>query len=484
MESPAQQIDEEVAFPDSYVFLTGATGLVGRYLVRDLLLKGVRLAVLVRPTKKLTAHERMESVLQYWERKLNRSLPRPIVLTGDVNQSQLGLGEFDLKWLKENCEYVIHNAAVLSFYGSDSTQEPWRTNVGGTQNVIEVAKQIEATNWHYVSTGYVCGCRKGVIYEGELDGSAGFRNDYEESKFQAEKMIRAEADGVAELTVYRPAVIVGDSTTGYTSSYHGLFLYLRLMATLVPEQPRDENGVIQTPIRLQISGDEPRNLVPVDWVSSSIARLFGCPEAHGKTFHLAPKKRVTSREIIDSCNEYFNSQGVVYTGVNADPQSPKEEFEANRFEELILESSRMYDDYFTQDPNFDLTNLEHYISDYPCPKIDREMIFKFIEFGTRDRWGKRRGVAPEIACWFGEKLLNVSQLDFLSPVKKAFVGIDIHGPGGGQWQITIDGKSRTVQRGLPNHPIPVITLDSNELQEKLSQADEAEEDIWQAVFAF
>ena len=53
MESPAQQIDEEVAFPDSYVFLTGATGLVGRYLVRDLLLKGVRLAVLVRPTLSL-----------------------------------------------------------------------------------------------------------------------------------------------------------------------------------------------------------------------------------------------------------------------------------------------------------------------------------------------------------------------------------------------------------------------------------------------
>ena len=484
MENPDQQIDDENgAFPESYVLLTGATGLVGRYLVRDLLLKGVRLAVLVRPTKKLTAHERMESVLQYWERELNRSMPRPIVLTGDVNQHELGLSELDLEWLKENCDHVIHNAAVLSFYGSDQKQEPWRTNFGGTQNVIEVAKRIEATNWHYVSTAYVCGRRKGVIHENQLNASDGFRNDYEESKFEAEKLIREEADGVAKLTVYRPAVIVGDSKTGYTSSYHGLFLYLRLMATLIPDQPRDDNGVIQTPIRLQISGDEPRNLVPVDWVSSSIARLFGCPDAHGQTFHLAPEKPVTSREVIDHCHEYFNSEGVVYVGGEG-PDSKSSQEASNRFEEIILESSRMYDDYFTQDPKFDLTNLQKYISDDPCPEIDREMIFKFIEFGTRDRWGKRRKAAPDIACWFGAKLMDVSQLDFLSPVKKALVGIDIHGPGGGQWQITIDDQSRTVQRGLPNHPIPVITLDSIELQKKLSQSEKAEEDIWQTVLAF
>ena len=476
-----RSLEEGSGFPDSYMLLTGATGLVGRYLVRDLLLSGVRLAVVVRPSKKLTAHERMESVLQHWERELNRSLPRPVVLTGDVNQPRLGLSTREIQWLRENCDHVIHNAAVLSFHGVDRTQEPWRTNLHGTGNVVDLAKRIEASNWHYVSTAYVCGCRSGMICEDELDGTQGFRNDYEESKFEAEKMIREQADEVAKLTVYRPAVIVGDSQTGYTSSYHGLFLYLRLMATLVPEQPRDENGVIQTPIRLPVTGDEPRNLVPVDWVSGVISRLIGCPAAHGQTFHLSPERRTTSREVIDYCYDYFNSEGVVYAGED-DTCEQESEAEVNRFEELVLESSRIYDAYYKEDPEFDRTNLQRYITDFPCPEIDREMIFRFIEFGTADQWGKRRESAPVVDCWFGAKLMDISDFEFLSPVKKAFVGLDVHGPGGGQWQITIDGQSRSVKRGLPRDRAVVITLDSAELFEKLSQSHEAEENVWRAVF--
>ena len=464
---------------NSYIFLTGATGLVGQYLIRDLLLQGYRLALLTRRSERMTAHERIERIMQDWEAQLGQTLPRPIVLTGDVNEPNLGLSDKDVRWLSSNCNTAIHNAAILTFHGSDRTQEPWRTNLGGTKNFVELSKKAGIRNWHYVSTAYVCGQREGKIHEDELDLGQSFRNDYEESKLSAEKLIQSEADGFAKLTIFRPAVIVGDSKTGYTCSYHGLFLYLRLIATLVPQQPRDENGVLQTPITLSITGNEPRNLVAVDWVSAVITQIIGNSEAHGKTFHLSPDTFVTARNVINYCYDYFNSTGVVYAGLDNHGDQEK----SSNFAETFFSNSQIYESYQTEDPDFDRTNLLEYAGNIPCPKIDRELIFKFIEFGENDRWGKRRPIKPEVPCWFGEQLMSISQFNFLDPVKKAFLGIDIHGKGGGQWQLVIDGKSRTMRRGLPAEPAAVITFDAAELYEKVFSNSENPENFWQQVFA-
>lgn len=463
----------------SYLFLTGATGLVGRFLIRDLLVKGYRLALLVRPTEKLTAIERVEVILQHWEAELEICLPRPVVLEGDVTQKDLGLSKEDVHWLTENCDQVIHNAAVLTFDGSDRQGEPWRTNLNGTMQFANLAKKIGARNWHYVSTAYVCGKRDGVVREDELDVGQTFRNDYEQSKFEAEMMMRAEADGFAKLTVYRPAVIVGDSETGFTCSYHGLFLYLRLIATLVPQQPRDANGVLQTPIHLPIDGDEPRNLVTVDWVSQVICRVIETPDAHGSTYHLSPEKFTTAREVIDFCYEYFNSAGVTYAGAN----QPIDEEQVSSFAEMFFANSRIYEPYQTDDPQFDRTNLAAVASDIPCPAIDGALIKKFIQFGTEDRWGKRRIQTPQVSSYFGEKLMGISNFSVLGATEPTQIGIDIHGPGGGQWQVAIASDGSEIRRGLPINPAIVITIDSSELNSETSSDDPKQRSFWHSVLA-
>ncbi len=463
----------------SYVLLTGSTGLVGRYLVKDLLLAGYNLALLVRPSERLSAPQRVENILQFWERETGKILPRPVVLRGDITQENFGLSNSDLRWVTENCDTAIHNAAVLSFHGKDQAGEPWRTNLGGAKNFVELARNSNISNWHFVSTAYVCGRRDGTIREDELDCGQKFRNDYEESKFEAEKLVRAAAEGFAKLTVFRPAVIVGDSKTGYTSSYHGLFLYLRLIATLVPQQPRDENGVLQTPITLPINGDEPRNLVAVDWVSKVISRLVDSPEAHGKTFHLSPDRFITARKVIDYCYQYFNSDGVQFAG-EGDKQT---EAASSSFAEKFFENSRIYESYQSEDPEFDRTNLVQHAGDIACPEIDRDLIFRFIEFGTEDNWGKRREQPPKVPVWFGEKLINITLFDFLDPVKKAYLGIDIQGPGGGQWCLEIDGESRKLTRGLPSNATSVITLDANDLAEKVESEFVDGKSFWQKAFA-
>ena len=76
---------------DKYVLLTGATGLVGRYLMRDLLLRGTRLAVIVRPKKRESARQRIESILASVENEMKVCVPRPVVIEGDVTVKNLGM---------------------------------------------------------------------------------------------------------------------------------------------------------------------------------------------------------------------------------------------------------------------------------------------------------------------------------------------------------------------------------------------------------
>ena len=457
-----------------YTLLTGATGLLGRYLMRDLLLQGVKLAVLVRPTKKQRVRERVESILQYWEAELGHRLPRPVIVTGDVCEKGLGLTPRQSKWCNEFVDQIIHSAAVLRFNSATRQEEPWLTNVHGTSNVIEVAESAKVRHFHFVSTAYVCGKRQENVLESELDEQQDFRNDYEASKFAAEKLVR-EAN-FETTTVYRPAVIVGDSQTGYTSTYHGLYLYLRFLDLLVPQQERNEDGVFETRVKLPIDGDEPRNLVPVDWVAKSICHLVRTPEAFGKTYHLSPEQGTTTRELIEFCYEYYNSGGVEFGGAGSERTADSE------FAQKLFENTSIYASYETSEPIFDKRNMDRFAGHLVCPPIDKEMIFKFIEFGRNNNWGRGKTPAPKVGRWIEAHLTEIAlaaqktmgALGLNSSSHLFVMGLDIHGPGGGQWQLkSLDGRFE-VSLGLPDESCPVLKLSDLQINDMLLQAHESQ----------
>ena len=143
------------------------------------------------------------------------------MLSGDITEPDFGLSESEIAWVSENCGSIMHSAAILEFYGKDRAGEPWRTNLNGTQNMINLCRRTGIKDIHYVSTAYVAGYQTQPVLESTLDVGQSFRNDYEESKFCAEKLVR-EIDFADHVTVYRPAVIAGDSRTGYTNTYHGV----------------------------------------------------------------------------------------------------------------------------------------------------------------------------------------------------------------------------------------------------------------------
>jgi hypothetical protein len=255
-----------------------------------------------------------------------------------------------------------------------------------------------------------------------------------------------------DLTIYRPTVIAGDSQTGYTSTYHGLYVYLKLMSVICRNVAPGPDGVRHTPVQLQMTGDEPRNVVPVDWVSA------------GRTYHLAPNEPVTPRRTIEAGYTYFNSRGVEFTGAKELTPQP-----VSNLDQVARDNMSVYEPYETTDPNFDATNLRRYLPDLPCPSIDEAMLHRYWRFGEQDRWGKRRWPKPIVPFHVHEYLDRQLQYaghgcSLASNPKRCWVGLDVHGPGGGQWQLEFAGEClASIEAGLPTEDYPVAHVSSCDL---------------------
>lgn len=449
-----------------YWLITGSTGLIGEYLLKDLMQAGFRVAVIVRPCRNQSGRQRIEAILQRWEQETQRVLPRPVILEGDVTQPGFGLDDSQQQWVRRFCGHLLHNAAILKFFGPCRSSEPWTTNVGGTANAIELAKSCSIDDFHYVSTAYVCGDRRNRIMEDDFDHQQQFRNDYEHSKFEAEKLVR-NAGFRNPPTIYRPVVVSGDSESGYTSTYHGLYLYLRMIALLVPQQERGEDGRILTRINLPMTGEEPRNIVPVDWVSEVLTHLLSTPKAHGRTFHLAPRHGITANQLVQYCYDYFGSTGVTFCG----PQSHDRDAD-NEFANKVFDAIKIYEDYETTDPDFDCTNLQKYAGHLDCPDLTRSVIHRYLDFGESDRWGRKKRPAAEWPLCGRELIQRLADevLDLMDDLKKNSGAkssrrtfrctFDLLGPGGGAWSIHVDemGNAHVV----PGHLADVdMTLQMN-----------------------
>ena len=308
--------------------------------------------------------------------------------------------------------------------------------------------------------------------EDSLDAGQSFRNDYEESKFCAEMLVRA-IDFADHVTVYRPAVISGDSKTGYTNTYHGLYLYLRLMAMMIPSAPPDENGIRHTPIRLRMTGDERRNIIPVEWVSAVICRLFETPEARDLTFHMAPDVPLISREIIEFAGDHFQSAGAEFCGYDYEPGSEtgsQGNEEQWLFERLYHENAETYAPYERTDNVFDMTNTKRFAGDIVCPIIDRTVLTRYVEYGNEDRWGKRK---PEVipVSFRTEEQFADRAVGAAAGTATRTIGLDILGPGGSQLTLEVSRSGiHSVSRGLPHSDVPVLSISSDEIESVVKNA--------------
>lgn len=362
--------------------LTGATGLLGSYLLRDLLVRHVPLAILVRPTRKQSGRDRIEALVTGWEAALGRSLPRPTVLEGDLTRETCGLSSEALRWTQHHCGQVLNNAASLAFHGRERDGEPWRTNVDGSANVLSLAEAAGIRHVHHVSTAYVCGQRSGMILESDLDCGQTFGNDYEASKAEAERQLRS-AGSLDSATVYRPSIIVGDSATGYTSTYHGYFAVLRLGHTLLSRVSVGSTSGRALLERLGIPPYACKNFVPVDWVSAVISTAVTDTAVRGKTLHVTHPRPLSMEFIAGVVQEAVETYSTA-----AEPDAA-DRCDERWFADHLREQLAVYSAYFRSDPVFDTSALERHAVWHACPTLDRDVMLRMSKVAIANGFGRQ-----------------------------------------------------------------------------------------------
>ena len=367
----------------NYVLFTGATGFIGRYLLRQMLLSDVPVAVIARAANARGANERIREIVAGFEREEGRALPKPKCFTGNISEEMLGVDDFALDWFEENCGAVFHNAASIRFHApeGDKSKDPYLSNVGGTNNVIELCQVAQIKHLHYVSTAYVSGDRSDLCLESELDVGQGVLNDYQASKILAEKAVD-EAEGFDTKTIYRPGLVVGHSQTGYTTHPDfGLYHYIEFLSMIIPSiRAADANaGTLQIPMRLRFTGEERRNIVTIDWVAAMMFHIFRNPELHNKTYHLTPDDPCRSSDIVDALGKYFDFEGIQYVGHNEIPKEGRSELE-NMFYDYV----EQFEVFWGDEPTFDRTNTDAIAGEFPTPKIDAACLERLIRFAVEE----------------------------------------------------------------------------------------------------
>ena len=251
----------------SPVFLTGATGFLGMEVLARLLEAGDREVIaLVRASDDAAAEDRLHGVLGALYREPSNHRDRVRAVAGDVTSPGLGLENGRRTALAEEVGAVMHCAASIAF--DLPLDEARAINVEGTREVIGFARECKALGGRlerfiHVSTAYVSGKYEGTFRERQLDAGQEFRNTYEQTKWEAEHVVR-EADDLTPC-IARPSIVMGESDTGWTPAFNVLYWPLRAFSRgLFDEIPSLPTAHV--------------DIVPVDYVADSLVQLLNVDE--------------------------------------------------------------------------------------------------------------------------------------------------------------------------------------------------------------
>ncbi|MGL6070699.1 SDR family oxidoreductase [Craterilacuibacter sp.] len=248
-------------------FITGASGFIGKRLVRKLLQReGSTVYFLMRENKR----DEVPALLAYW----GVDDTRAIALSGDLTQPLLGIAPEDVAQLQHKITHFFHLAAVYDLAADAETQQS--SNVEGSRQAVRFAEAISAAHFHLFSSIAAAGLFEGLFREDMFDEAEHLDHPYFRTKHDSEAIVRRECK--LPWRIYRPGLVVGDSQTGEMDKIDGPYYFFKLIQKLRHMLP---------PWMPTIGVEGGRiNVVPVDFVVDAVDHIAHKEGEDGQCFHL------------------------------------------------------------------------------------------------------------------------------------------------------------------------------------------------------
>lgn len=358
-----------------HIFLTGATGFVGSYLLESLLNNDptVKIHCLIRSSNSAEGLEYLLKTAQNYQVDLSALKDRIIVVPGNLSLKKFGLSEHDYVQLSETTDLIVHCGALVNFiYRFDKLAAP---NIEGTRSIVSLATDGKRKPIHYISTigifpaskktHTVAITEKDSIYFGddvELYGG------YAQTKWVAESIIQQARESGIPINIYRLGRISGHSITGFWPKHDFVYAFLNscIDMKMLPNLP--------------ISFD----MLPVDICATLISKICLNKPFDSTTYNLVNDKLIKISDLANMLhNNGYDTQlapyeewhkmlvQLSYSGAPV-PLAPF----VDLFPEDVGAMPRL-----VYDRKFDNSNLKsmHAITQTDLPELNAELLSKYIE---------------------------------------------------------------------------------------------------------
>ncbi|GAB1541134.1 hypothetical protein NUACC21_38040 [Scytonema sp. NUACC21] len=380
---PEKPIDSFVTEPAA-IFLTGATGFLGAFLLQELLLQTqANVYCLVRSTDSESGKMRIQKNLEsygIWNEDLSS---RIIPVLGDLSQPLLGLSSSDFQKMSSLIDVIYHNAAWINYVYPYSALKP--TNVLGTQEILRLASQTKTKPVHYISTIAVFESPaywgKIVTESDPLAHSEGMKLAYSQSKWVAEKLMMIALQRGIPVSIYRPPFISGHSQTG---AWYKDDVVCRTI-----------KGCIQMGSMTDIT--DRLDLAPVDYLSQSIVYLSKQKDSIGKAFHLNNPHPGSWKELTDFIRSLgYSIEHIAYQDWQVQLSNAVRSRENSLYHLLpfflkkLPQEQRAVSHKYQQliDPQLSCSETLSALkgSDISCPPVNKELLNTYFSYFIRSGW--------------------------------------------------------------------------------------------------